>query len=1084
MGAGRFDAVELGIQWILATRASGVTFTVLVVNEAKLSAEQLARLWHWRLGHPAAKTPVIMSKKGLASEINVRHELQCKCPICVKAGFSKTHTPRNDIDYQLTVRKSYPPYWVVHVDASGGQESMGVPTYYGGIGEYHFVDGRSGAIETKLYSSTSQVVLLLHRFLIQVQASDWVVRCIVLDSPSVHTSDRMEALCDIWGVAIELSSARASEENAVAERAVREHHKIKRALAIGAPHLPEKTWGCRSKYADLLHYVRPSGANELSQSPFEVIRRRPPPLKSMFLKIYGCPVQFRQVKDWDSFATKTEERTIDGWFLGRDGRAVLVLREHDQKPIRVSRKVVRAFEGTYALNPKDNPIERRLAEVDSGDAVTEADDLPEPVRSVRTLREHIDGTAEGRSGESLADSLNQGESEYMEEQAKIEEEAAMKEMQEVKRALDEAEKKKPSFEKIKTKLQSLIKKIREKTTLLDGEQEQQLGKELENWKQPFTSSKPPESAKLADDSDTESEPNDINEPIDEAADAVSGKSKGEAMANGDQPAKPIKVYQMKPGMQVAIDTERFGAEYAKGKPKELTGTIVKKGKGGVMYVRYDIDDKVARSHWKHLRPVGAGEKTTLTSLIMTLSTLAVLAAQGMRSTKDNWPKSFFECLIRPDWRDWVEAVRKEMVGWDSNRVYERVRVRDTDPSKPIIPLGELYTIKRCGRHKYRQIALGNYLRAGFDYAATFATTVSADALRFFFALAVAADKVIRGLDVTTAYLQSEQRSVVYAYEPSHAEYSSLSMEELAVLRGRLRKLADSKGIEAVRKLGRRSRNSEWCWLLRRAVYGVPDAGNAFALRLQGVLKNDLGFKQCEVDPSVYVWRAPGTGDAVRAADAVGVLLADAAGTGEYTRGEQVEAAARFNGLLADPDYIVLISWTDDLRYFGTRERVKWFEEEIVKHLTVTIDGDASEFVAIDFTHDRVRGTLEAKQPKYWEKAVDTYAEYLPAGGPRERRVPMAPSTVIEESTDEKHEQAKHLPFRELIGTINFGAVHTKLEVRYALSLLARHMTNWTKQHFELAIKLLEYCWTTREIGLIWSRGLDPPQSTPYYLVEG
>ena len=206
----------------------------------------------------------------------------------------------------------------------------------------------------------------------------------------------------------------------------------------------------------------------MSQSPFEVIRRRPPPLKSMFLKIYGCPVQFRQVKDWDSFATKTEERTVDGWFLGRDGRAVLVLREHDQKPIRVSRKVVRAFEGTYALNPKDNPIERRLAEIDSGDAVTEADDLPEPVRSVRTLREHIDGTAEGRSGESLADSLNQGESEYMEEQAKIEEEAAMKEMQEVKRALDEAEKKKPSFEKIKNKLQSLIKNYERPARICSG----------------------------------------------------------------------------------------------------------------------------------------------------------------------------------------------------------------------------------------------------------------------------------------------------------------------------------------------------------------------------------------------------------------------------------------------------------------------------------------------------------------------------------------------------------------------------------------------------------------------------------------
>ena len=148
---------------------------------------------------------------------------------------------------------------------------------------------------------------------------------------------------------------------------------------------------------------------------------------------------------------------------------------------------------------------------------------------------------------------------------------------------------------------------------------------------------------------------------------------------------------------------------------------------------------------------------SLTSLLMTLSTLAVLATKSMRSAKDNWPKTFFECLIRPDWREWVEAVRKEMIGWDSNRAYERVRVKDTDPSRPIIPLGELYTIKRCGRHKYRQIALGNYLRAGIDYATTFATTVSADALRFFFALAVAADKEIRGLDVTTAYLQSEQR---------------------------------------------------------------------------------------------------------------------------------------------------------------------------------------------------------------------------------------------------------------------------------------------------------------------------------------
>ena len=28
--------------------------------------------------------------------------------------------------------------------------------------------------------------------------------------------------------------------------------------------------------------------------------------------------------------------------------------------------------------------------------------------------------------------------------------------------------------------------------------------------------------------------------------------------------------------------------------------------------------------------------------------------------KEQWPKNFFEALIRPDWRSWVDAVKKEI----------------------------------------------------------------------------------------------------------------------------------------------------------------------------------------------------------------------------------------------------------------------------------------------------------------------------------------------------------------------------------------------------------------------------------------
>ena len=54
--------------------------------------------------------------------------------------------------------------------------------------------------------------------------------------------------------------------------------------------------------------------------------------------------------------------------------------------------------------------------------------------------------------------------------------------------------------------------------------------------------------------------------------------------------KPLKLYQMPLGTRVCIDTKRFDGDepgsYSKGKPAKLFGSLVKKGKGGVMYVVY------------------------------------------------------------------------------------------------------------------------------------------------------------------------------------------------------------------------------------------------------------------------------------------------------------------------------------------------------------------------------------------------------------------------------------------------------------------------------------------------------------------
>ena len=106
---------------------------------------------------------------------------------------------------------------------------------------------------------------------------------------------------------------------------------------------------------------------------------------------------------------------------------------------------------------------------------------------------------------------------------------------------------------------------------------------------------------------------------------------------------------------------------------------------------------------------------------------------------------------------WVEAVRKEMRGWDENEAYKEVSMSTVPPDAALIPLVELYSIKRCGRYKYWQIAYGNLLRKGIDYKFTFSTTTGADAFRWFLSVACACGKMIRGLDISTVYLTADQR---------------------------------------------------------------------------------------------------------------------------------------------------------------------------------------------------------------------------------------------------------------------------------------------------------------------------------------
>jgi len=457
--------------------------------------------------------------------------------------------------------------------------------------------------------------------------------------------------------------------------------------------------------------------------------------------------------------------------------------------------------------------------------------------------------------------------------------------------------------------------------------------------------------------------------------------------------------------------------------------------GGIHKVLWDGD----RDTFTHYTPLERIPDKLCSSSVMAALEVGATTTTGPADLQSSWPKDFFEAVVRSDWRAWVAAVKKESDGWVDNDAAEEVAYTDMERGASIIPLGERFTIKRDGTHKFRQYAMGNLLKEGKDYGDTFATTVSADGLRWFCSLACSSGKVVRGWDATTGYLQSKQRIPVYAYVPSHHEYSSLSFEEIAVLRSKLLKLVEKEGEKGLRqfssKMKRESRQFPKKVLsLKSSVYGIPDGGQAFAMLMQSVHIKKCGLTQCEMDPSIYVRILHGDDDVVT-------------------------------------DYIIVITWTDDVRYFGTDLLVEEYESTVKKEIKCTMEGESKEFVSIMMKHDRVNKTMELTQEDYWVKAVKRFEEFLPAAGPTFRAIPISVSdhaTLLDVATDAEVEEAKHLPFPQLLGVVQYPSAFTKLELRFAVSFLSRHRGKWATRHFKGLLKVLEYGFGTRSKGILYT----------------
>jgi hypothetical protein len=532
------------------------------------------------------------------------------------------------------------------------------------------------------------------------------------------------------------------------------------------------------------------------------------------------------------------------------------------------------------------------------------------------------------------------------------------------------------------------------------------------------------------------------EPRQNGAKSKSGEAKKTSINPNPNPKKGKGGMKFKVGDGVSVKAESFDGSipgsYSKDNPGRHCGVVT----------RIWADRKLVEieylngSRYKHLfKEIRMEKPKTCAMLIISIIMAEFLQKPADPMDKDQWPKNFFEAIVRPDWRSWVEAVKKEIASWLTFNAYTEIAFADKSPGASIVPLGELYTRKRDESYKFRQYLMGNMLRKGKDFDETFSCCVSWDGIRWSASVACAMSKQIKGLDAVTGFLQAREQYDLYAFLPSHGSYSSLTYEELAVLRMNLLELVEKEGVTGLKKFAaahkRESRvNPTTCYRLNSSIYGAPSANHEWDMLFQSAHVNGCGMAISDIEPSMYVRIEVDGNDIVK-------------------------------------EWMIANIWTDDVRYFGTDNMIAKYEEDIQKSVKVKLLGSPGEFVGTDFIQDLELGLCELRAPKYWESAATKFNKYF-GHGIRERYNPLSiideKFMLTEEVSDEEAEGAKGLPYRELLGVVSYPASCSKMEMRYAVSVCGKHRGKWGNKQFKVLMKVFEYGHTTRMTGLIYSKG--------------
>jgi hypothetical protein len=381
------------------------------------------------------------------------------------------------------------------------------------------------------------------------------------------------------------------------------------------------------------------------------------------------------------------------------------------------------------------------------------------------------------------------------------------------------------------------------------------------------------------------------------------------------------------------------------------------------------------------------------------------------------PGGLKEAMRLPEWPEWKEAIRTEVLGLIETGVWAEVPRKSVPHGVKILPGKMILEIKtedgKFKKCKARYVSRGDLATRGEHFWETSSHQVRAKSFRMFFATAAAdyaSEKkqcyVPRNLDIKQAYIK-RKRGV---------EEPELYMELPEYTDGLCR-----------------DKSSGYVAKMLRHLYGEPDGGRAFEREYLEFM-NKIGAVPTVSDRMLFNWKHKG-------------------------------------------ETCKILAHVDDLIYNGTSSEVcdAFFELAREHFGECTGGGEAQMVLGIKIEWDFDKCTVKLSQRAHTEKFLEEFGFDPSATSPKKSPLPL---NVMARENSGRRVGVDEWDYFKWCGFANWLSTQTRVDIAGAVNLCGRYSQNPGTEHVALQKHVLRYLAGTLDEGITY-HGSDAVLKKPY-----